>query len=459
MGMRLRVGLDSSGRRSRVPSGHLGAIYAVLSGSEARISVGFGGDCLAVRPNMGLVVPIPVNESYNTVTGYDAHSVLTDWYSRYKGMTFIQASGNVPPVRNPSSNDMEVGCAALNNICVGSFGWPFSTAGSSARNFMAFFTDSVSRFGNPYSSSTDGTHLEVEKPDLVAEGNYGHLAKLGSSTQWDTDIGTSFAAPVITGLVALVKDKCGGAQPVYDSIFYRSLFRTVGTLTANTVETNVQTTVSVNTCGSFTPIPNYPAPQLGCDHKGGAGPVDAKWLSLGCTSGSCLNGTCVYSGRGTASPDVGWTTIPAYIQESPAHPNSERDDSVSASLRMANAKWKKVFDLGSVKKGIRVRSTLSYYSCSVDSSHQPNGYSSSSLHTAVNFDWALCGVPNGGSLTECVFVADSLDDTNEGFDVRTPKEYSSLSVYLIAPKTNWSCTDMGGNTTTAEPFAYFVVTQ
>ena len=95
----------------------------------------------------------------------------------------------------------------------------------------------------------------------------------------------------------------------------------------------------------------------------------------------------------------------------------------------------------------------------LDSSHQPNGYSSSSLHTAVNFDWALCGVPNGGSLTECVFVADSLDDTNEGFDVRTPKEYSSLSVYLIAPKTNWSCTDMGGNTTTAEPFAYFVVTQ
>ena len=42
-----------------MPSGHLGAIYAVSSGSEARISVGFGGDWLAVRPNMGLVVPIP----------------------------------------------------------------------------------------------------------------------------------------------------------------------------------------------------------------------------------------------------------------------------------------------------------------------------------------------------------------------------------------------------------------
>ena len=51
--MRLRLGLDWTGRGSRVPSGHWGAIYEVFFESEARHSVEFGGDYLDWEAIMG----------------------------------------------------------------------------------------------------------------------------------------------------------------------------------------------------------------------------------------------------------------------------------------------------------------------------------------------------------------------------------------------------------------------
>ena len=58
--MRLRLGLDWTGRGSRVPSGHWGAIYEVFFESEARHSVEFGGDYLDWEAIMGFQAPIPL---------------------------------------------------------------------------------------------------------------------------------------------------------------------------------------------------------------------------------------------------------------------------------------------------------------------------------------------------------------------------------------------------------------
>lgn len=73
------------------------------------------------------------------------------------------------------------------------------------------------------------------------------------------------------------------------------------------------------------------------------------------------------------------------------------------------------------------------------------------LSTANNLDLVLWGRRVGSSNDEIVYVAEGLHETNEGFDVVLPDDFSTLSASLIGPTTLAGCVDANGAPTTGEP--------
>jgi len=89
----------------------------------------------------------------------------------------------------------------------------------------------------------------------------------------------------------------------------------------------------------------------------------------------------------------------------------------------------------------------------------PGSFAITDLDPAVNFDLALCGIPHGSTTITCVFVAQALEETNEGFDVKLPTAYDSLKLYLIEPSSGWTPCQVDGSGSLKEPYNFFIVTQ
>jgi len=122
------------------------------------------------------------------------------------------------------------------------------------------------------------------------------------------------------------------------------------------------------------------------------------------------------------------------------------------TLREDDGEWMQIADLGAMNEGTHLRATFSYSSC-------PGQYEqiTNPLALAVNFDLGVCGWYSNNTKFECIFFAESLDDSNEGFHIVLPRDYDEIGLYLIQPAGGWSpCVNYEGgmSSTSYEPSAW-----
>lgn len=385
---------------------------------------------------------------------YRGWSVSSDLAARNWGLTIVRTSGNRP--QNSSAPLLkEADCFGFNSICVGAAYFP------DPLDVQQAFWASISRWKNP-AWQNGAEKKELEKPDLLAEGVNAHVAISTTGNRWYSSPGevrqdgTSFAAPVVTGLVALLNGQCGRGSPM-SPLYYRSVLRTVGTWTPTRVESLLPSVggYTPTDCGGLvSPPPLYPATHLGCDHYGGAGVVTADFLDERACPGAQREceatqaDPCVANGSGTLTdmsryPDWVETDEKSWVD------NSTRP----RSLRQSGGGFSHLYsfpqDVG--RRGMRVRMTYSYFSCPV-----PFG-SAATLAPANNLDLILYGVPAGSSQAEVIYAAQALHETNEGFDVTLLKDYDSIEAGLLGPQSLAGCVDADGHPTTGEPFWWWAM--
>ncbi len=234
-----------------------------------------------------------VNESFGidvdggaTVTSpppHTYHALITDWYSRNFGMTFIQATGN----------ETQNYCFGMNNVCVGrsqsaAMGYSKSTSSLIFDQYRSDYLDddfleAYSGWSNPGSVVNGSVNVhKITRPDLVSEGfEVGVMSLDVESTEaWEIAGGTSYSAPVVTGLLALMQEACGYPR---SSASWRALLRTSANWNHKLFRDP--------TTGDVVNNATYPADGMGPLPSGvnniwyaGTGIADARLLCLWCSS-------------------------------------------------------------------------------------------------------------------------------------------------------------------------------
>ena len=391
--------------------------------------------------------------------GFSPWSVVSDWYARHTGMTIVRAAGN--RLGKKSSGKNEVSCGGFNTICVGSSAWSVKP-----RDVGVHYWTSLSRWANPYAGS-GAEAKELEKPDVLAEGERVHAAVADFEEDWHPNTGnsaffvsgTSFAAPVVTGLVAMIGERCAG-QTEYP-LFGKAALRTHGTWIPSRAETATPTgqgfmPTECTKLPAGSPPPLYPAPHLGCDFYGGAGIVSSRYLDerLCPPNGSekfpCDGTTedpCPMSGSGVLNNESMGSQPPWET----GGPVDWYSNSSKAALRQKDEGFAPLLALpGEARsKDTRIRMTFAYYSCPASL-----GMQHSSLEAANNLDLVLWGRRAGTQNDEIVFASEALDDTVEGFDVTLPADFQTLHVSLIGPRSLAPCPDAFGKSVVSEPYSW-----
>ena len=447
-----------------------------------------------------------VNESWNQLSDdFTAHSQLTDWYARHRGMTFIQGAQNGPP---PGTRPSPL-CYSYNNICVGGF-----RSKRKERTYQLHQLWPYTTWANPQPAARPEL-FELSKPDVVAHAggvpiaqgagqNHALVVNTSDTESWMFGSGNSFAAPVVAGALALHVEDCfgPGATPPppsdlrarlllsqwYDQELefnYAKKLCTPASLIPEDREclTNGDCNPGENcldhtlwstepgwdtACRSPTPVPSGTTPRFptddtkfNCDFKAGTGSVDPGIMRLFCgthpgSPGSPITGM---TGNETAIPGGGdpvdstgypidevdilnLLTNDTNIQALPAGQNT-REQSGARALEL--------FDYGSLAQGSRVRFVMSYNACPGG----PMGITSSSydVGVAVNLDLAICGTTTLGA-KECIWISEGGDETNEGFDITLEEDYTEVKTFMIMP-ANWQpCDDGEGNVQQDEPVSW-----
>lgn len=414
-----------------------------------------------------------VNESYvSTAAGFNVRSVVSDYFARWNAMLFVQAAGNRTAFE--SSSTFPVQCAGYGSLCVGSLVWNKTPSLMASPRDRAHWRLSVgSRWQN-----TAG--FELEKPDVLAEGETCTAAVPGTASTWSFESGTSGAAPVVSGMAALLADQCTGAPVAQSPLWYRSVLRTNGAFAPHGTDelANLPTPLGGGATYPATcppsPVPAYPMPYLGCDHKSGAGPVDSTYLGgqRACQlypAGQfappnplylCSNPPCAAQGSGSLTPTSGWTNLDAHLVTSSigrhyakSHQAADAgapDVGPQPPLGQApNVKWLLLRRINGLGQGTRIRATFSYYSCPAGAMANP-----STLTLAANFELVLVGQRSGAPQSEWLAVSEGLHETNEGFDIKLPAAFTWVELRVVGPGgLSWPCSSTGtGSGTSSEPY-------
>lgn len=392
-----------------------------------------------------------VNHSFDTGSTLIRRESMLDWYARYKGMTFVVASGNGETV---------VDCNTLNTICVGASDRGTNAPGpktGSGSNYPNYHDQTVANFSNWQNSSSN---IEVEKPDIVAIGAGVQVAKHDGDPDaaegWN---GTSFAVPVVTGYLALLTEYCWKGV-VQSPLVYRTLLRAAAwsphSFDADSdPDTPCPASVGIN--------PLFPTAAYGCDYRAGVGSLDTRHLLVFCGEaneecGESFDEPCVeYGEEHDVEPDdPRWVSIGDYPHLETADPEEFLDNAFAltrddrGSQAMVLKSWGSTLDAGT-----RIRFAFAYNSCPTSPS-----FSTFSSVAAVNFDVALCGRTVLNSEEKCIFISESLHDTNEGFDVLLPEDLYAVDLLVIGPRDNddpayWpECNDGNGRVARAESWAW-----
>lgn len=416
---------------------------------------------------------------------YSYHALITDWYSRNQGLTFIQATGNAS--RNY--------CHGMNKVCVGRINsdpnkYLFSgQAGiyNYSENYLQdpndpsilgdVFDPSISGHANPGRPLRNNNGIiygyeteQIARPDIVSEGVDVGVMSLNQSVEareeWDFAGGTSFSAPVVTGLLALMQEACGYPR---NSASWRALLRTSANWNHKLFRDP--------TTGDGVNNATYPADGMGPLPGGvdniwyaGTGIADARLLCLWCSS-------CCLPDPGSGEPsraegeeetdfsESDWDQVPSYAL-TPGDPAGDvvsladvSDNQVPNTYRFALKnelnKWRKIWQPG--HPVTRVRFSLTFYSCSgpVDAEyHNVEGdinnvlyeYDSYNNTPATDFDLIMCSDSEGICYVESI----SEDSSNEGFDYYFSNESpEDIAVYLVAPDGAQVCA-----TYNTEPYSW-----
>lgn len=303
-----------------------------------------------------------------------------DYHARYNGMAVFRASGNISQEENTLRP-----CRPMNSICVG---------GMRPKSGGGWEMDPQSTWVNPVT-----THGDREEPDIVALSENVDVIKYARSglavsdppvtTGWEpTASGTSYAAPAMAGLAALLKQACGGT---IDPRYLRALLMT--------------SAWSMNPNGT-----KYSTPGAG-DGRDGAGGLTASKAALWCGIGS---GTIVVGGGPFTATLTGGSNTPPWMDGGRgAAPQSEglADESAAQVVPLGpnpNSPFK-YFTIASwsLAANTRVRATVTWDSC-------PSGPSGTGPGTLrADIDLWLCRP----SAQTCVAMSRSYDNNVEGFDV------------------------------------------
>lgn len=390
-----------------------------------------------------------VNESFSQkAKGFSSRHLIADWFARFHGLTIVQAAGNL----QEHTSDREVRCGGLNTICVGGV----ETLRRESRPNHKFWSESL--WANFYSS--DGAPLQVEKPDIAAEAD-GDVAVIFREDYWAAEVGTSLAAPVVTGAIALFQEDCSLHRGV-DLLRYphgvRSRLKTAMRDRQNFLERDPPTN-----CSRFFVYPTAQFPQ--CDYKTGVGSMNAEHLLVWC--GNCTSrdyeGECGEELSLELSPgDEGREELPDWMFEDldGLDFDAMRSRGGVRGLRVSGGsglRMREVFRYEDVPGGTSFRSTLSYFSCPMQAiEHWDGGLGFSQIQpgdlaTAVDLDLAICGKPHDEEGPHCIYHSSSLHDSNEGFHIRTVGSYEWVSIYILEPETWSPCPNEDGTAGTSEP--------
>ena len=403
-----------------------------------------------------------VNESYTTYfdkTGYgptknteifpDPKAHIADTYARTTGMTFVIAAGNKwrESPNGEYTDSTDVFCTQLNGICVGAVNAQATYWDPTA--IFPYYDDTMSEFSrwsNTYDPSSsinpeteERSKLEIERPDIVSEGQNALVMDFADTNSWTRSSGTSFAAPVVTGQVAnLMRSmelQCVGQST--SAVRMRSIMRNLA-----------YQPQQLNLSGSeFYPVPGASADSfagvgIAKDDRNICAYFEEGGADVPSTEGSGISGHV----RGGISSEVedddlvtGWQPAEADLINS-----NDEDVVLDVSTRYqplrieskpgysGNIEQKKVLTLPPPKpdaSGQRseIRVSLSYYSC-------PNTLlpKDTAISTAVDLDLVMCAVESNGD-RNCYAASQSLHDTNEGFHVVVPEEAIGKvhEVYLV----------------------------
>lgn len=367
--------------------------------------------------------PMFINESYSNNSDYafTGNNYVRSWFSRYNKMTFIKVSGNFAYDKDPENEKNEVDCQGLNSVCVGGANSQSSYDNLSDDSFSKFSNSLFPQWENPSFASSHPSQSgdkQVERPDIVSEAIDTQVMNPTSQSSHFIESGTSLAAPTVTGLLALTAKQCDA--PYFTPAMSRAMLRTAAWQKHSVEDTSSD--------------PRYPIPGQSPDSFAGAGIPTSNGMELYFGSGGSEDDPNSEAKRGTIDPttDRGWTSVSQYpFMSEDTFPKTPDSNIVTHQLRSANSVVKPLWEVGSAS---RIRVTFSYYTCP-PGREEPRDFSTVDKNEpAVDFDLILCSK----SQKECAAVSESVDDTNEGFDVQVPtnmQQAGDLTVFLVKPSS------------------------
>ncbi|HJL42416.1 MAG TPA: S8/S53 family peptidase [Myxococcales bacterium LLY-WYZ-16_1] len=416
-----------------------------------------------------------VNESWamsGAQNGVTVRDVLQDYYARVHDITFVNAAGQ----RQSGSDEVEpTVCNGFNSLCVGGFAKPSRT--SRAHESYSFWTPSSwmnlvvpNSAPDPYSDVRGISKDAVEKPDLVGPAVDAVIPFTAGTDRhrWVFGDGTSYAAPVIAGLIALRSERCSGiaGRPI-NPLVPRSELRTQGGLRDYAFETN-STCPSGPGAPTDSPGPDwfrYPTPDLryGCDYRAGVGAVDSADLDVRvCRSTPAdpdprppSGGGPSPSGYETSSetevsptdPDLAdfEDDFPGLVVEDPT-PGDLGDDKLSlphVARSRATTQYRSLMrweaDVGQTLVPGRIRASLVHESCPTAPTSLGSSTSLADIPVTLNLDLALIVTRQGDPTPRLVAASENYPDTNEGFDRTISFPVDSLELVLLVPDEASSC--------------------
>ncbi|MEM1030996.1 MAG: S8 family serine peptidase [Myxococcota bacterium] len=397
-----------------------------------------------------------VNESYGCLQqriscsytwAASREGLAQDYYSRYLDMVVVKGAGNnniADCVFDVGPQDQEACPFTLNSICVGSVQVaPTSLQRSSFSSFGNPGSDLDNNLGQTY---TPLPYSDREEPDVMAVGGNGGtlpqqvcVANGDASSGFTGNAGTSFAAPVVSSLIALYRQQC---EPERGARFGGEYIR---------AHTRTSAWENIVTAGDPVTRSAYSTPrQPQVDFEDGAGVVMADGF-VGCPGPEDPTDEPIDLTGGTPLPPGevlyldGGSPNETFSLDAPfkvaAYGDPTQQNRVGERLLAVD-----------VAAGLRIRASFSWSGCAAKPEPGSPSTPSAPGAIAVDFDLLLRRVRSDGT-GEYVWGSQSIFDNNEGFDYTVPAgEEGTYEVWVTWPEGSTSCEG-----TSTEPTGFSLV--
>lgn len=453
-----------------------------------------------------------INESWTSIGAIGGqesvfptfHDSLQSWYTFHEGVTFIKAAGNPGNFGINSQGaapSEEVNCHALNTICVGSVDSKCSyenylddtmdqPAGSAWRNpYMTYRNSCINQIISPNCTQPAGAmDTQIERPDIVAEGFLPLVMNLyPDSTNWSNESyeqdvaangnnnqfirfnyldypdspnpvgpvqGTSFAAPVITGMVAMCENASRETTSnSIDPLMHKTLVRFSAEEQRN-LESASQNSLFYPSYFNGLGRPN---PFYTRDYNAGAGiQMSSVYMDYCRKRFDGQPGTNGGRGSGIFVPGTGQPFPEELVTstDGSGFGGSTRNDinrwiSNRQPILRQQPGYESIVlaEIGAVREGERVRSVLTFDACPRQNKAKkgeiqrdtipadPNN--SLGFFPSADVELALCGIYEGSPA--CEAFSDSAMDSTEGFDKVFTRSMERVEIRMLIPNGAEGC--------------------